>query len=196
MKGTVAAVLLVIALFPGRGVCQSARLGIGAGFGTLTGDDFENSEAGFTVGGNLLFLRPNGIQLGLAFDYSQYGVGDVDLNGIVLESGEEPVTQLDILGVLRYVFPDEAAQFFLGGKAGFSRRSAEVSIIESSSSGLAVGPMAGVQVPVGNLALEIGLDAMFVSYGDVEIDGTKITGTDATGFRILGRVGLSIPLGG
>ena len=44
------------------------------------------------------------------------------------------------------------------------------------------------------LAFEAGLDGMFVTYGNTEVEGEEILDTGVSGFRILGRIGLSIPL--
>jgi len=199
MRRTLAGILGVIALFPSGGACQLARLGLGGGFGTVWGDDFDIAEAGPTVGGSLLFLGLGGVEVGLAFDYSQFRLGDpeeLDLpEEFDFEVGDEHFAQLDILGVVRHVFPAERAQCFIGGKAGFSRRTAEHAIYETSRSGLAIGPMVGVLLPIGDLQLELGLDAMLVSYGDVKVLDLELPHSGASGLRGIGRVGLSIPLG-
>ncbi|NJD18683.1 MAG: hypothetical protein FIA95_05290 [Gemmatimonadetes bacterium] len=199
MKGTLAGVLCVLALFPNGGSCQLARLGLGGGFGTGWGEDFDIAEAGPTVGGSVVFLGLSGVEVGLAFDYSHFGIGDPEdfdvPEEIDLEIGDEYFAQLDILAVVRHVFPAETARFFIGGKAGFTRRTAKHAIMETWRSGLAIGPTIGVLLPIGDLHLEVGLDAMLVSYGDVKVLDLELPDSGASGLRGIGRVGLSIPLG-
>ena len=199
MKGTLVGVLCVSALFPSEGSGQLARLGLGGGFGTVWGDEFDFAKAGPTVGGSLLFLGLGGVEVGLAFDYSQFGLGDpeeLDLpDEFDFEVGDEHFAQLEILGVVRHVFPAERAQFFIGGKAGFTRRTAEHAIYETSRSGLAIGPTVGVLLPIADFHLELGLDAMLVSYGNVKVLDLQLSDSGASGLRGIGRVGLSIPLG-
>ena len=185
--------ILIVTLIPTPLLGQSVRLGVGVGMGTLTGQDIRGEEAGFTVGGDLLLLRPGGLQVGLALDYSRYGV-----------RLPEDLTEINVLGVLRYMSSGEAVQLFWGGKAGVSRHSVPLTTVtlmltEPSTYGLTAGPTAGAVVPIGKLGIEIGLDAMYMIYGALEPDegavGVIHPGSSYSGFRITGRVGLSITLG-
>ena len=164
---------------------QSVELGLNGGFGKYLGDDFEDSEVGFGVGGHLLFGEGDA-RFGAGVDYASYGE----------EGLEEKMGALDLFGLFRYMLPGESARFFVGGKAGFSRLSADVMDISISAKGFGVGPVAGVQIPLEALAVEISGDVQYVSYGDVEGEGETIEGSDSSGFEAGVRVGIAVPLGG
>lgn len=193
MKRFIGSGILFVALIPTPLLGQSVRLGVGVGKGTLTGKDIRGDEAGFTVGGDLLLLRSGGLQVGLALDYSRYGV-----------HLPEDLTEINVLGVLQYMSSGEAVQLFWGGKAGVSRHSVPLvtqtlMLTETSTYGLTAGPTVGLVVPVGEFGIEIGLDAMYMIYGALDPDegaaGAIHPGSAYSGFRITGRVGLSITLG-
>lgn len=164
---------------------QSVELGLNGGSGKYMGDDFEGAEVGFGAGGHLLFGEGDA-RFGAGVDYARYGEEDID----------EKTTALDLFGLFRYMLPGESARFFVGGKAGFSRLSAEVLDISISANGFGVGPVAGVQIPLEAFSVEISGDVQYVSYGDVEGEGETIEGSDSTGFEAGVRVGIAVPLGG
>ena len=195
MKRFIGSGILFVALIPTPLLGQSVRLGVGVGKGTLAGEDIRGDEAGFTVGGELLFLRSGGLQVGLALDYSRYGVHP---------PLPKDLTEINVLGVLRYMSSGEAVQLFWGGKAGVSRHSVPLvtetlMLTEPSTYGLTTGPTVGLVVPVGKFGIEIGLDGMYMIYRALDPDegaaGAIHPGSSYSGFRIIGRVGLSITLG-
>jgi hypothetical protein len=162
------------------------RLGISGGAGNFTGDDFEGSQTGWTVGGELVYPLASGLEIGGLFDYSSYGVDDVDT---------VDANVMDIYGVARYPFPGERARFFVGAKGGYSRLSADSEGQSLSASGFAVGPTVGVRIPLSRISIDIAGDGMYTSYGDAEFEGTTIEDSSSSGFRWIARAGISIPLG-
>ena len=177
---------IIVMLLPAQALAQTARLGFSAGFGTFTGDDFEDAESGPTFGAEALFRVGPDLFLGGAFDYSSYGIEDI----------EENVSQIDIDALIRYYFPGEAARFFLGGVLGFSRESIDVLDVSLSTNGFAIGPTVGGSFPAGQVAIDLSFTGYYHSYGDWSADGETLSGTDSSGFRFVFRVGLGIPLGG
>lgn len=178
----VAAFLLLLSPAAAAG---QAQLGLGLGYGSYSGDDFEGQEAGLTFWGNVLFGVSDRFQLGGEFDYSSYGI----------EGFEESVGQIDIAALARYTFPGEAARFYTGGRVSFSRQSVDVLDVSGSSNGFGIGPTLGVLIPVGTLSIDLGGDLLFQSFGDADVDGITVDGTDQSGFRFIVRGGLAIPLG-
>lgn len=176
-----AAVLLVIVAVP----LQAQSLGISAGYGSLSGDDFDGIESGFTIGGELLFEVSQDVLLGGAFDYSSYGIEDT----------EEDLSQYDLQGVLRYLFPGDETRFFVGGRLGYTRQSIEILTESAAANGFSIGPSVGVTIPTGGVNVDVSVDGLYETLGDFSSDGDSIDGSDSSGFRFLGRAGISIPLG-
>jgi hypothetical protein len=44
--------------------------------------------------------------------------------------------------------------------------------------------------------VEIIGEALYISFGDVEAEGQTVPDTDAAGFHLSARVGVSVPIGG
>lgn len=184
MKKVLGFVVIAMIALP---ICLQAqvRLGISGGVSGYTGDDFDGVETGFTFGGELVYPLMSGLEVGGAFDYSSYGVEDVD----------EDLSQIDVLGVVRYPIGTGSAQFLVGGKVGYSRQKITV-IVDGTRNGWGIGPTAGVRIPLTSLAIDIVADGIYQSFGDFSVDGETEDGSDGSGFRWTVRGGISIPLGG
>jgi hypothetical protein len=169
-------------------VSAQLELAASGGIGNFSGDDFEGSEVGPTFGGELRFSVGPLAQLGLGFDYSSYGIEDTDEN----------VDEIDVFLIARRYTDAPAMRFFYGGKAGYSRQSADSEFVTGtvSANGFAIGPTVGVQAPLGAIAFEAGVDVLYQSYGDFSVEGTEVEGSSASGFRWVTRLGLAVPLGG
>jgi hypothetical protein len=181
-----ALILLLASFFAPLPVIAQTEIGVSAGFGALTGDDFEGAEAGPTFGAAVRFGVAPSAQLGIAVDYSSYGLDEADEN----------LDQIDALAVGRFLFPSGGGSFFAGGKAGYSRQSTDVGAASASANGFVVGPTVGAQIPAGAVAVDIEVDALFHSYGALSTDGLSDPATEASGFRVVGRAGISFLLGG
>lgn len=178
--------VLVAALLgsPAGASAQSILLGGSGGFGTFRGDHFEHIEAGYTIGGHLLFETSSHLYLGGAFDFSSYG----------LEDTAEDVGQIDILGVFRYLFAAEGTRLFAGTRIGFTRQSIEIFHIDASANGFALGAETGVVIPTGSIAIELAGNVLYQAYGAETANGDKYRDS-GSGFRFLFRGGISIPFG-
>lgn len=183
MKRLVVVVVMMWLGVPSAVVGQ-AEFGVNAGFGALTGDEFDGAEAGPTFGATILF-GIGGIQLGAGLDYSSYGTEDIT----------EDVGQIDVLAVGRYVFSGAAVSPFVGIKAGYSRQSVDEGGSTISGNGFAGGATIGLQIPAGPIAVEISGDALYHAYGDYSTDGVPDPTSDASGMRVVGRAGIAIPFG-
>ena len=183
-RGTLAVVAFTLCLYAPLSA-QSVELGLNGGVGKYTGDDFEGGEVGFGLGGHLLFGEEDA-RFGAGVDYASYGT----------EDSEEKIGGLDLFGLFRYMLPGESARFFVGGKAGFSRWSADVGNISLSANGFGVGPLVGVHIPLESVAVQISGDVQYVSYGDVEASDETIPDSDSSGFEVGARVGIALPIGG
>ncbi len=130
-------------------------------------------------------IRPTGWQLGLAAELSDYGI----------EGSGADVSEFDLMAVVRFLNPGQGARFFLGGKAGYSTQSLENQPFETSGRGFTIGATIGVLIPMGSVDLEIAGDALRLSCDDVEFLGEELPRSESRGFRMIGRVGFSIPIG-
>jgi hypothetical protein len=184
MKKVLGFVLIALIAIP-MGAQAQVRLGLSGGVSGYTGDDFDGVESGFTFGGELVFPLMSGLEVGGAFDYSAFGVEDVD----------EDLSQIDIFGVVRYPIVSESVHFLIGGKAGYSRE--KLTIIEDiTRNGWGIGPTAGIRIPLTSLSIDIVADGIYQSFGDFSSDGETAEDSDGSGFRWTVRGGISIPLGG
>lgn len=165
------------------------ELAAGGGIGNFSGDDFQGSKVGPTFGGELRFSLGPLAHIGLGVDYSIYGIQDFP----------EDLKQIDVFASVRRYTDAPAMRFYFGGKAGYVRQSSDASELMTGSSvanGFAIGPIVGVRVPLGDVALEGGVDVLYHAHGSFSAGGTEIEGSSASGFRWITRVGLAIPLGG
>lgn len=160
-------------------------LGIGTGVGVLAGSDFDGNEGGTTLNLEAMVGPTAGFQFGGAVQYTSLG----------LEGRSETVGQIDVLAAARYMFVPDLAQLYVGARAGFSRQSWEIEAVERRSAGFSAGPTVGVILPFPWFGFEISMDARYIDFGEIEVDGTAAPGTDRSGVHVGGRVGLSFPLG-
>jgi hypothetical protein len=156
-----------------------------AGYGSYFGDDFSGQEPGFTGGGSLLLPAGQKVRVGVGLDYSTYGTG-------ILDEGR---TQVDINAIGRYALT-EAGRFFVGGKLGFSHQSASILDVPSSSSGIGVGPVLGVNLPLASVHWTVSAEAIWQRFGDAKLSGETVPETGQDGLRWILRVGLGVPFGG
>ena len=186
--------IIVAALIPSPLIGQAFRVGVGGGLSTLIGDDINGEEVGFTLGGEFMVLRSSQMEFGLGLDYSKYGVRDLP----------KDLTEVNLLGILRYSPWLESVRPAFGIKAGISRHKVPLvtdllMLTEASTYGFTVGPTLSLLVPMGRFGVEIGLDAMYMVYDGLDPKepsvGLITPGSSYSGIRISGRAGLSMSLG-
>lgn len=170
------------------GLLGQVTLQSGVGGGTFTGDDYENAEAGYSIGGGLLFNASETFQVG----------GEVFVHSFGIEGTDENLDQYDVLAKARWISPGESTRFFVGAKAGYARQSFETLGVDLNSDGFTAGPTLGLQFPVGGLDLEVKGDAMYVAQelSEDELVDPDADGDDTGGIRLSIGVGLAIPLSG
>jgi hypothetical protein len=180
-----AGLLIALALVaPGETAAQ-ITLGAGTGVGVLAGDDFDGNEGGTTLNLEAMFGGEAGWQFGGVFQYTSLG----------LEERSESVGQMEGLGAVRYLFQPDLAQLYLGARGGLVRHAWELEGLERRSMGLAFGPTLGVILPFPGFGFEIAMDARYITFGEIDVDGTAVPGTDRGGVHVGGRVGLTYKLG-
>lgn len=183
MYRTLAATAVALLLAVPTGLHGQATLQSAVGFGGFAGDDYDGVEAGYSIGGGLLFDASENIQVG----------GEVFVHTFGLEGTAENLDHYDILAKARYLIPGDPARFFIGAKAGYARQSFGPSGAEVESDGFTVGPTVGVSIPVSSFMLELSGDALWVTQGYADDVADPID--DASGVRYAISAGLAIPLG-
>lgn len=188
MKTTLIGVATALLLALPATLSGQATVQVGGGFTTLTGDDFAGVDAGYTLGGGLLFNANSRVQIGGELKVHSFAIDDVD----------ERLDQIDVLAKARVFIPNDAGRIFLGAKAGYARQDTEVAGVEVETDGFTAGPTAGIVIPLSDLMLEISGNMMYVSQdeSDDEFIDDEIEIQEAGGIRYSLEAGLAIPLGG
>ena len=182
MRKTIIHVALLIAVLAiPSGATAQLGVNVYGGYGTFGGDDFQDINGGYVVGAELLVSATSSFRLGAGGSYAYYGV----------EGDAEDIEQFDVSAVARYLFPSEGPRPYLGLRAGFSTQAAALNAEDVERSGTGIGPQAGVLVPLGSVRLDLGLEYIFQSFGDTEIDGSLQSGTETSGSLLVLRGGLA-----
>jgi hypothetical protein len=190
LAGLATLVALVMAGAPERAEAQ-VRLGVSTGFGRVVGADFDGIEGGWTFGGEVTYILPRGergdFEIGGWVDYSLYGFATEE---------DQSMDDLLLLAGFRYIFPATGPKFFLGGKGGYTGQTVDTGDSTSERTGWALGPVAGLRVPFRSVDLDVAVDALYQSLGEVTPREEPEFLDDPAGVRVVLRVGLSVPLGG
>ena len=188
LMGIVAAALPLM-LAPADAAAQ-VRLGASVGYGRVAGADFEGAEGGWTFGGEATYILPRGergdFEIGGWVDYSSYSFATEEA---------QTMTDLLFLGGFRYVFPAIGPKFFLGAKGGYTGQTLDFEGSSSERSGWALGPLAGLRIHLSRMDLDVAVDALYQSLGEVTPREEPEFLSDVAGIRVVLRVGLSVPLG-
>jgi len=182
--------IVLFPVIPGRAQAQSVSFGAGGGVSAFTHDDLKGEDPGTTLGLDVLIRRSAHLQVGVGLDYSRYGVPRLP-----------ELTEMNLLGIIRWTPSRRALTPYFAGKAGVSRQTVplvtqNLMLAKPSTWGLTVGPSVGVLIPVRFGGLEASADAMYMRYGALEPDepagGVLISGSAYSGIRVTGRIGVRI----
>lgn len=163
-------------------------LGGNLGYYTLSGDDFEGIDAGLGFEGNARYTFLSGFQIVGGVHYASHGFEGLDENMNVLAIFVDP----------RYVFAIGSPMIapFVGGRAAWVRESMDIQGIDASANGFAFGGTGGLLFQVApQVAIETSVMFAAVSFGDIEVEGVTIDGSDSSGttLALQGGIVLSLP---
>jgi hypothetical protein len=165
---------------------QPARAQIGFGvaglYASLNGSDFDGTDAGIGVDGQVRFSIGGSGSLGIGGQYTRHGIQGISDNLKVLGVFGEPRYYFSVPGSLKP---------YLAGRAGYLRESISSGGIDASANGYLVGGGAGLLVNAAPL-LHLDLTVLFigVSFGDTTIDGTKVPDSSSHGSALALRIGV------
>jgi hypothetical protein len=157
------------------------------GYYTLSGDDFEGIDSGLGFEGNVRYSWLSGFQILGGVHYASHGIDGLDENINVLSIFVEP----------RYVFAIGSPTLspFVGGRAGWVRQSLDIEGIDASADGVAFGGSGGLLFQVApQVAIETSVMFAAVSFGDIEVEGESVDGTDSSGTTLALQGGIVISL--
>jgi hypothetical protein len=183
-----ALIALVMIASPAAADNGDMYLGGNLGYFALQGDDFEAAEAGFGVNG--LVRRE------LANDWSLSGIAQWNKHGI--DGSSDDVSVLAFGAEPRHSFTTSNPMMrpYLGARGAWLRQSSSSAGIDSKASGWAFGLVGGINWQVNpKVAIETGLNWNAISFGDVEVDGTSVNGTDSSGKGLAFTTGIVVGLG-
>lgn len=168
---------------------QRFEFGLGGGYYTLSGDDFEGTDAGMGLDAVGRIVWPSGLGVGLSLQRNTHSADFVD----------DDITVLGILGDVRYAFSPQGTNVrpYVGGRFGWVKESAEVLGDDAEASGWMFGAVGGVMFALSTaVTFDASVGLYQVSFGDGEIDGETIPDSDTSGSSLGLRLGLIFRLPG
>jgi hypothetical protein len=162
-------------------------LGLVGGYYSLGGDDFTGTDAGFGGEASVRFgVSPAWSILG------GVGISSHDVSG-------ETLINLRISAEPRYMFhmPSSPITPFLGVRAAWTQSSATVAGDDYSQTGYIIGGTGGVQIRMSpKLLFEGAVTFAAASFGDFDVNGTTLSGSDASGTILALQLGIVYQMGG
>ena len=200
------AVLFTIALVGASVGAAQASIGVGGQYLSFGGSDFEGTDAGMGLEGNVMFPAGKALMLGASAQWSTH-------NDAVLSDN---TTALGIFAEGRYLFRSASGSKltpYVGARAGWAQGTQTAQAtelggssgsVDASASGFAFGGGAGVMIALSpSLSLDVNGMMHTISFGDTHvkgnIDGTPVDqdlpGSKTSGTALQLRAGLSFKLG-
>jgi len=183
------AALFALALVGATAGVAQVSIGIGGQYLGFGGSDFETTDDGFGVEGNVMFGLGTSFKLGPSVQWSSHYDSFIDEN----------ISVLGILGEGRYMLGmgTGKATPYIAGRAGWVQASATVGGLSAKQSGFAGGGGVGVMIALSP-ALAFDLNGMFhaVSFGNAKVDGSEVPDSKTSGTALQVRAGINFKLGG
>ncbi|HEX2203973.1 MAG TPA: outer membrane beta-barrel protein [Longimicrobium sp.] len=184
------AAALTLAALPAPVAAQNLSAGVFGGYFDLSGDEFDDADAGFGFGGVLAVGVHPRFEIGagvIRTTHSLEGGGDDDeITALVIHA--EPRARFPLAG--SPVVP------FVGARVGWVKEDIDIGGVEAERDGLGFGAVGGVEVALGpTVAATLAASFTRVSLGDAEVGGTAIDGTDIEGNVIGLEAGLRFRFG-
>ena len=189
MKRTLAVLagLAVVCALPSRVEAQTANpwgVEVAGIYATLSGDDFEGTDAGMGFDAQLRYTRSSTFSLGGGIQRTSHGVDGLDNNIAVLGFFVEPRMDLKMSGTSN-LSP------FLAFRAAYLRESLSEGGSDFSATGYGFGFGGGLSMAASpSMSLTGTITYNIVNFGEVEVDGDAIPDSDAGGSSLAVRFGV------
>lgn len=190
---------LVLIASPAAAEQGDQYFGGNLGYFALQGDDYEAIEAGFGLNGLYRRDMNNDWSLSGIIQWNKHGIDGADDDNVsVLAFGIEPRKSFSTNNPIM--------RPFVGARAAYLRQGAEVTVVDPvtlqssnadlSASGWAFGLVGGIAWQVNpKMSFETNINWNAVSFGDIELDGDSINGTDSSGRGLSFTTGLVFAFG-
>ena len=168
---------------------QSFSFSGGGLYASLSGSDFQGTNAGIGPELQFRYHAASGFSIGGGVQYTSHDVDGISENYGVTGFFVEP----------RYAFQVQSSSIhpYLGARLALLNQKIEVSGIgKVTGSGTAFGASGGILLRLASAArLDIGVTWAKVSFGDAELDGTTIPDSDASGSALALRAAVVFQFG-
>jgi hypothetical protein len=179
------AVITLLVVGPGaRPAAAQVSFGVGGLYATLSGDDFQDTNAGFGLDGQVRFRAGSGFSIGAGAQWTTHSVVGIDPNWSVIGVFGEP----------RYEFAagDGTLRPYLWGRGGWIRARIADGPDELTQNGFYVGGGGGLVIAAGGMAsLDVGVLLAAVNFGEQQFNGQG-TGFKPSGSSLALRAGLLV----
>jgi hypothetical protein len=167
-----------------RPVVAQVSFNVAGLYATLSGSDFQGTNAGSGADGQIRFpLGQAGLSLGAGAQWTSHSVDGIDPNWSVIGVFGEP----------RYVFKTGGSSQlapYIAGRAGWLHESISDGTDKLSASGFYFGGGGGLLIGLGGVNLDIGVLFASVNFGEVDLNGSS-TGFKPSGTSLALRAGLA-----
>jgi hypothetical protein len=185
VAGLVVALACVSAGIP---AAAQVSLGVAGAYADPNGSDFDGTNAGYGVQGQVRFPLGPSFSLGIGGQWTSHGIQGISENWSVVGAFAEP----------RYMFSTSSTQLkpYLTGSVFYLHESVSSGSDKVSANGFFFGGGAGVLIHAGKSA-SVDLSGFFgpINFGDFTFNGSKIGGSSTSGTGLEIRAGLLLDLG-
>ncbi|HXI19881.1 MAG TPA: hypothetical protein VNH46_02275 [Gemmatimonadales bacterium] len=156
-------------------------------YASLSGSDFDGTDAGFGLDGQVRFPLASSFTLGLGGQFTSHGLQGLSDNLKVLGIFAEPRLMFATPGSLKP---------YLAARGGYLHESVSSGGSSASASGWYAGGGGGLLIAVGPM-VSVDLGALFstASFGDFSVNGTSVANTSTSGTVLSVRGGILVQLG-
>ena len=180
---SVVAALFAIVASP-HALRGQVELVVDAGLAVLAGGDFRGTPPGPALGATLYLGQWGPALGGVEVGYSRSGG----------RGFEGATTRIDVIGLNRYPIAAAPLETHIGIKIGYSRRALTVVDEPVTSDGFLIGPSVTGRFSTLGLRVQLGLDALYLTYDELTRFGASEYGTDKDGLRLTLRTGVAFEL--
>ena len=153
-------------------------------YATLSGDDFEGTDAGVGFDAQLRYTKSSQFSFGGGIQRTSHGIDGFDNNIAVLGFFVEPRMELKMSGTSN-LSP------FLAFRAAYLRESLDEGGSDLTSTGYSFGFGGGLNMAATPaMSLTGTVTYNIVNFGEVEVDGDAIPDSDASGSSLAVRFGV------
>jgi hypothetical protein len=182
---TVPVLALLALASPRTAVGQDVEISLASGWVMPGGEDYKDTDGGLGTDAVVRFSVGERFTLGVGGHWSSHGVDFTD----------DPWSVVGIFAEPRFVAgtAESAVRPFIAGRLSWARQAITVGSEDRASNGFAGGVLAGLVMPLTDaVAVEAGVGAYLLSFGDLESDIRLIPDSESSGRALAFRLALNV----